>query len=132
MLKKIRNIFSKSNNGVDQHHLPVDEKQSFVLCLEDLPVGELSCENGIWTFRYTKQFIYQKDKYYPIVGFPNLEKVYQSKDLWPFFLVRIPGLGQPAVKEVIENEQIDVTNEVQLLNRFGKKTLANPFTLNPV
>lgn len=129
MISKLRNLFSKSEEDTSHQSLPVDEEKCFVLRLENLPVGELNCKNGIWTFKYTKQFIYQADKYYPIVGFPDLHKEYKSESLWPFFLVRIPGLGQPAVKEVISKENIDPTNEAQLLDRFGKNTLANPFTL---
>ncbi len=51
--------------------------------------------------------------------------------LWPFFVIRIPGLGQPAVQRVIREENIDPSNEAQLLKRFGKTTIANPFTLIP-
>ena len=54
-----------------------------------------------------------------------------SDVLWPFFVIRIPSLGQPAVQRVIREENLDPSNEVQLLKRFGKTTIANPFTLIP-
>ncbi len=71
----------------------------------------------------------RSDEFYPIVGFPKLDKVYKSKSLWPFFLIRIPGLGQPRVREIIKAEQLDINNEAQLLRRFGRKTIANPYEL---
>lgn len=109
--------------------LPEQERQTFVLHIGNLPVGELSCSDGHWTFKYTPQFKARSEEFYPIVGFPDLEKTYESDSLWPFFLVRIPGLGQPEVKETIAKENLDVTNEAQLLRRFGERTLANPFVL---
>jgi hypothetical protein len=58
-----------------------------------------------------------------------LTKVYRKDSLWPFFLVRIPGLKQPAIKEIIEKENIDTENEVELLKRFGQKSISNPYEL---
>ena len=130
MVDKIRKLLKWGKSETSDLHLPVSEEQHFVLRLDDIAVGELSCAAGVWTFRYTRQFKQLADRYHPIVGFPDLEKVYHSKTLWPFFLVRIPGLGQPAVQEILRDEQIDADNEAALLKRFGKKTLANPFTLS--
>lgn len=110
-------------------HLPREERQLFVLHIGNIPVGELTCQDGEWTFTYTVQFKSRRDEFYAIVGFPDLDKVYRSDTLWPFFLVRIPGLGQPEVQETIRRENLDATNEAQLLRRFGQRTLANPFTL---
>jgi hypothetical protein len=84
----------------------------------------------MWQFTYTQQFKARADEFYPIVGFPDLDKVYRSDKLWPFFLVRIPELGQPEVQETIRREELDATNEAELLRRFGHRTLANPFTLS--
>lgn len=109
--------------------LPQEEKQHFTLYLNDLKVGELICEEGVWTFTYSNEFKARSDEFYPIVGFPELDKVYKSTSLWPFFLIRIPGLGQPRVQEIIAREHLDADNEAQLLKRFGEKSIANPFTL---
>ena len=129
MLDAIRKMFHSSKGENTDLHLPRQERQLFVLHIGNVPVGELSCQDGTWTFAYTQQFKARSDEFYPIVGFPDLEKVYQSDKLWPFFLVRIPGLGQPEVQETIARENIDATNEAQLLRHFGERTLANPFTL---
>ncbi len=132
MLDKIRQLLQKSKGESTDLHLPVDERQTFMLTIGNLPVGELSCEQGEWTFYYSKQFIAKSDEFYPVPGFSNLEKVYKSKSLWPFFLIRIPGLGQPAVKEIIAEEHLDVHNEAQLLKRFGRRSSSNPFILSDV
>lgn len=129
MLDKFLKWLQKDQDSDTVPHLPDEEKQHFTLYLEDLKVGELSCEKGVWTFRYCQEFKDRSDEFFPIVGFPNLNKVYKSKSLWPFFLIRIPGLGQPAIREIIEEEHLDVNNEAQLLKRFGEKTIANPFIL---
>ncbi len=81
-------------------------------------------------FRVHGYFRKKKDAY-PIVNFPRLDKRYESDVLWPFFVVRIPGLGQPAIQRVIREENLDPHNEVQLLRRFGKTTIANPYILIP-
>lgn len=48
------------------------------------------------------------------------DKTYKSEELWPFFRIRIPGLEQPSVQEILERENIDKNDEVELLKRFGK------------
>lgn len=110
-------------------YLPLSEEQYFTVYLKALKVGELGCKDGQWTFFYSEEFKARADEFYPIVGFPDLEKTYTSDSLWPFFLIRIPGLGQPRVQQIIEQEEIDPTNEAQLLKRFGQKTIANPYEL---
>ncbi len=49
-----------------------------------------------------------------------------------FFQTCIPGLKQPAVKEILDKENINVENEAALLKRFGKKTISNPYELDLV
>lgn len=129
MFDKFRRLFQKSKGETTDLQLPENESQLFVLHIGNVPVGELTCADGVWTFRYTEQFKARSEEFYPVVGFPELDKVYSSKSLWPFFLVRIPGLGQPEVRETIARENIDASNEAELLRRFGKRTLANPFVL---
>jgi HipA-like protein len=88
----------------------------------------LTVIDGRWRFEYSEEFRRQKHLR-PIVGFGDLVKTYESDELWPFFAMRIPGLKQTAVQDIIRKEHIDATNEVQLLRRFGRRTVANPFEL---
>jgi len=128
MLAKLKNWFNKENESLDPK-LPVNESASFVLKVDDVVVGYLRCDKGIWEFTYSAEFKKQAAMYKPIVGFPNLDEVYKSEYLWPFFKIRIPGLNQPSVKQIIEHEHIDLKNEVALLKRFGFKSISNPYVL---
>lgn len=129
MFEKIKNLFKKEKDIDIQ--LPQDETAEFILKLKSLTVGHLACKDGMWTFYYDDEFKAQKDVYHRIVGFPNLDKKYTSPTLWPFFLIRIPGLKQPAIKEIIEEEKLDQDNEAALLKRFGFKSISNPYLLRP-
>lgn len=60
-----------------------------------------------------------------------MAQAYTSEELYPFFIQRIPSLSQPKVKEVIEKEKIDQTNIVELLKKFGRLSINNPFKLDP-
>ena len=130
-IKKILiSLFSKGDEDM-KLHLPKEENATFVLMIDDIKVGTLHCEQGIWEFKYTEEFKKRAAEYNLVKGFPDLEKVYKNETLWPFFRIRIPGLKQPAIQEIIKKENIDQENEVALLKRFGKKTISNPFLLLP-
>ena len=117
--------------GREESPLSLDKKVqgSFVLKLNSLTIGHLSCSDGLWKFFYDEDFKRQKDKYHKIVGFPNLNKIYASETLWPFFLIRIPGLRQPLIKEKIKEAKIDPNDELALLKEFGKESISNPYIL---
>ena len=129
MMLNFKKWFSKGDNELTIS--PKEETGTFILKVDDINLGILKHENGEWTFKYTQEFQNRSNEYNHIVGFPKLDKVYHSETLWPFFLIRIPGLKQPAVQEIIRKENIDKDNEVQLLKRFGLKTIANPYELHP-
>ena len=126
-LKRI--LFHQDGQG----HLrtPQDETAEFRVKHHDLDVGHLSLRDGKWHFEYTDTFRKNKD-IRPIIDFPHLDKHYVSSRLRPFFRIRIPGLKQPAIQKIILEENLDPSNEAQLLKRFGKTTIANPFTLFPI
>ena len=129
MLRKIFNWFSKDDELDVQIHLPKDEEAKFILKVDDIRIGTLYCEKGYWFFKYSDDFKEHAGEYNLITGFPDLDKTYQSDNLWPFFQIRIPGLKQPAIQEILEKEKIDKENEVALLKRFGYKTITNPYQL---
>ena len=129
-----------SLEGGREHLQPSkEEKADFLLRYRNLDVGRLSLREGTWHFEYTDVFRRQTD-IRPIVNFPNLDKHYESDTLWPFFVIRIPGLKQPAVQREInaikkdairKTEKFDERSEAQLLKHFGKTSIANPFILIP-
>ncbi|MBL0913653.1 MAG: HipA N-terminal domain-containing protein [Bacteroidia bacterium] len=127
-----KNIFYRFLKNEEQEDLYIPESSDtfFALFYKDLIIGKLSVKNGVWEFRYSESFKNQ-DIVQKIIDFPDTEKIYISDKLWPFFAHRIPGLAQPSVKKIIEEENIDHDNEVDLLKRFGHKSIANPFELTP-
>lgn len=127
MLKKLKLWFSK-NPDEEIGHLPKEKDAKFLLLVDNIKVGYLGLSGGEWHFKYSEDFKKHSD-YNLITGFPELDKVYKSEELWPFFRIRIPGLKQPVVQEILKKENIDQNDEVELLKRFGKKTIANPYEL---
>ena len=99
-----------------------------MLSYKDLLVGKLSWRNGRWTFSYSDAFRSQNE-IAPLVGFLDVDRVYESSELWPFFVSRIPGTRRPKIRSIIDEEGIDERDLAALLTRFGRKTIANPFVL---
>ncbi|NEN25312.1 hypothetical protein G3O08_17585 [Cryomorpha ignava] len=125
----IQGIFNKLFSKGDAPHdfAPMEQVGQMTLKLNDLVIGFLTCTNGEWTFKYSDEFQNQNE-FHSIVGFPKLDKEYKSNELWPFFQIRIPGLKQPAIIETIKKEHIK-NNEFDLLKRFGRKSVSNPYEL---
>jgi HipA-like protein len=100
----------------------------FSLRYSNLEIGRLSRNEKGWIFSYGWEFRNQ-DRVSPLTNFPNKEKIYYADDLWPFFASRIPSLKQPQVRQIIREEQIDANDESELLSRFGRESISNPFKL---
>lgn len=136
MLNIINKFFSKRQESnsmrIPTVHQVSNREEVFLLKFENLLIGELSYKENEWQFKYSDEFKEVKDKYNHIAGFSNLNKVYRNEDLWPFFQSRIPGLKQPAVKEILKLEHIDASNKFELLKRFGKESINNPYELELV
>lgn len=105
-----------------------NNKEEFLLKYKDLVIGELSLYNGIWTFKYSSEFK-QQDEIGKLIGFPSIDKIYQSEQLWPFFTYRIPSAKRPEIQTIIKKENIDSNNIPLLLKRFGGHVATNPFEL---
>ena len=116
------------NKGDEEFSVDHTHSHRFLLSIEGLNIGELSYSNGLWKFRYSEDFRKQ-DTYRRLTGFSDLNKEYESNELWPFFKIRIPGLKQPMIQEILKDEQIDQKNEAELLKRFGTRTMTNPYVL---
>jgi HipA-like protein len=120
---------AKSWLGLSQGiHTPTEARASFQLKYGGLLIGVLSVENGVWKFAYSEDFK-RSDQFRPLVEFPDVNQVYVNKDLWQFFAARIPSTEQDEVLEILQRENISETDSVGLLKRFGKQTIANPFSL---
>lgn len=105
-----------------------EAKAEFYLLYDGIKIGILSVDDGVWTFRYTDEFR-RHPELRPIVEFPDVNDTYRSVSLWPFFQMRIPSRTQEEVGEIMRQEHIQENDEVELLKRFGKRTIANPYEL---
>lgn len=123
-----RRIMGDRPEGLERLRTHAGDHATFALLYEALEVGVLELRDGKWSFRYSTAFLAQDDVQ-PLTAFADKEKVYEAEELWPFFIARIPSVTQPQVLETIEREKIDAHDPVQLLRRFGTRTIANPFVL---
>jgi len=107
----------------------VDHSASFAVTLGNLEVGHLRREGNEWVFSYTDAFR-QQSEVKPIADFPNpAVQEYRASELWPFFVLRIPSLKQPAVQRFLNAHSLREVDEVTLLREFGRRAIANPFEL---
>lgn len=128
-LKRFWGSLAGGSTGSDQPPKTLRAKKvEFRLLHGTLPIGSLTYEDGLWTFAYSDEFKKRLDLR-PIVQFPDREKVYRSDELWPFFGMRIPSLKQPAVEKLVAEEHIDPSDRAELLKRFGRRTISNPYEL---
>lgn len=127
MLKKIKSLVYRPL-GLEEAVTPQKKKAAFVVTYENKLIGRLELENGEWKFAYSEGF--RENRFIaPLFDFPDVTRNYVSKELWPFFAGRIPGLKQPEVEQALEKEGIDKKDIAVLLARFGKRTITNPFVV---
>ena len=128
MLNWLSKLF-KSEEQTGELNTPIDAKATFLLTYKELEIGYLRHSEGKWIFEYSDEFKNQ-NQIAVLIDFPDKSHHYESPYLWPFFSHRIPGLGQPQVQEIIKEEKLNPENEIDLLKRFGKKSITNPFELS--
>jgi HipA-like protein len=107
---------------------PPEVRAKFLLTYDNLLVGTLSVEDGVWKFEYSEDFK-RSNELRPLVEFPDVNRTYTNEELWQFFASRIPSPEQPEVWEILKRERIEEDDAVELLRRFGHRTIANPFEL---
>jgi HipA-like protein len=128
MVNKLKKILFKRSEGFENLKTPQNMEARFELSYKDLKIGYLSLANGEWSFAYSNEFKKQ-NRLLPMIDFPDVNKVYESEELWPFFTSRIPSQSQPEIQFAIRQNKIDGDNEVSLLEFFGRRTITNPFLL---
>lgn len=95
-------------------------------------VGVLTFAQDRWIFEYDEEFKRLRGTLRPIEGFRDLDKVYESRVLFPFFAVRIPDLDRKDVQRVLEARHISDPDLPDLLRIFGRRALSSPaFELIP-
>ena len=85
-------------------------------------VGDLSCEDGAFVFRYKPGYDGS-----PIAEFPRKDRPYRSEALWPFFAVRLPPTSRKDVQEVMN--RINADDPLEVLAALGGISVTNPYEL---
>lgn len=57
------------------------------------------------------------------------DDLHKSDELWPFFATRIPSAAQ--LKRKTKVNDLAERDEVNLLRKYGHRTITNPFVLRP-
>jgi len=127
-IKKVRDAFKDWLGRRKDVQAPPEVRAKFLLTYNDMLVGTLTVKDGIWEFAYSEEF--KQSDMRPIVEFPKVDETYQSNGLWQFFAMRIPSPEQAEVEAIIREEHIEENDAVELLKRFGGRTIANPFELS--
>ena len=78
-------------------------------------IGELSCEDGAFVFRYEPAYDGP-----PISAFPKKGRNYKSTVLWPFFEVRKPPTSR---------KDINSDDPLEMLAALGGLSVTNPYEL---
>jgi len=86
-------------------------------------VGYLTLEeDGRWAFAYDSE--YRRSDLRPIEGFDDLDRIYRSTALFPFFAMRIPDPQRADVRERLRD--IEHPDAADLLRAFGRRAAASP------
>ena len=94
-------------------------------------VGFLEFKSGSWTFAYDTAYK-QRGDLRPIEGFDDLDRVYTSSVLFPFFAIRIPSPDRTDVKLKLQQDHISDPTLADLLRLFGRRVVSSPgFELVP-
>jgi len=93
-----------------------------------LGVGQLWQEAGEFVFAYLPSFVEQNDVP-PISAFPDKGQVYRSRQLWPFFQVRLPPTTREDVRRVLRERGVGEGDVLGRLAAIGGRVASSPYRL---
>ena len=95
---------------------------------DDAPVAELKKgRGGRYVFCYLESF--KAKKLAPLPGLPDVEKVYEEEELFPFFAERIPDMRRPEIKEWVKQQGLDGNDKLALLGALSRRSVTDSFEL---
>jgi HipA-like protein len=89
-------------------------------------VGALSEEGGEFVFRYAEAYRVATGAR-PLPAFPDLSEEYRSRELFPFFAVRLPPFERDDVKAALERLHVQEHDSLSILGLLARKGIANPY-----
>jgi len=68
----------------------------------------------------------------PLPGLPYSEDVLVSRELWPFFLERIPDVRRPEIQAWMKQHKLSEYDDIRLLTELGAHSATDPFEIRLV
>jgi HipA-like protein len=92
---------------------------------EVVRVGTLRYGQDVWTFTYSDEYRNHRD-FRPLEGFEDVDRVYKSRMLFPFFAVRLPPKSRPDIRRELVAQNMENADSVDLLRVFGRRAASSP------
>jgi HipA-like protein len=126
LLEALRSMRSKPSRRKACFELRYDPPDG-----EPVRVGRLEYDGQMWTFAYSDEYKRRADLR-PIEGFDEVDKIYRSSVLFPFFAVRIPDVDRRDVRMRLAKDRVVDPEPADLLRIFGQRVVSSPaFELVP-
>ncbi len=101
------------------------------LIYEGKPVAELrkvkKGDEYFFYFRYLPAF--RLARLAPLPGLPESNEGLWNKQLWPYFVERIPDTRRPEIEALMRERKINRYDELQMLEELGSQTITDPFEI---
>ena len=97
-----------------------------------VPIGQLEFKEGYYIFQYTKGAL--KEHFRPFEGMKHLDKIYESKELFPFFKNRLLQKSRPEYQDYLRwlNIKKKTLDPMQELTLTGGIRATDSFELYPL
>lgn len=97
-----------------------------------VPIGQLEFKEGYYIFQYTKGAL--KNNFRPFDGMKFLDKVYESKELFPFFKNRLLQKSRPEYQDYLKwlNIKDETLHPMKELTLTGGVRATDSFELYPL
>jgi hypothetical protein len=92
-------------------------------------IGELSNDNGRYTFKYTLTSNEHPEGFYSIPTFRNFDEVYTSDKLFLFFAYRMYDRRRPDIKEILGSYGLEEYDEWKLLKATNGRLMTDKYEL---
>jgi len=93
----------------------------------ETPVAELSRQQGRYLFRYLETF--KRKGLTPFAGLPDIDEVYESAELFPYFEERIPDTTVPAIRNWISRKGLAIDDKLTLLTELGRTMATDSYEI---
>ena len=84
-------------------------------------------KGGSFIFQYTPAF--KQLELTPLPGLQDLDRRYESDQLWPYVAERIPDMRRPEIRSLVEQRGLQQASELRLLAELGAHSVTDPFQI---